>query len=331
MAKKVRIGFIGCGGISHGHYQRLLATKKAQIVALNDPNPDKLKIFYERCPGSEGLPTYEDYRDMLKNEQLDAVLILSPHTVHFEQSTTSLRKGLHVLSEKPMVCTIQHAKALIQTARKAKRVLSLSYQRHYDPQFRYMRDQIAKGVLGKIQFVQAIQSQEWLRATKGTWRQEMVWSGGGQLNDSGSHLIDIVMWVSGLKVAEVFSKNDFFGTEVDINNTLAMKFENGALGSMSVIGNAPTWYEDHSIVGEKGAFYLRQGLGLIQQDATGKPVEVKLPKYTKNPDSNFIDCILGNDVPQAPAECGLRTIEVTEAAWKSAETGAPVKVPKSKI
>ncbi|MDQ1257601.1 MAG: Gfo/Idh/MocA family oxidoreductase [Candidatus Hydrogenedentes bacterium] len=331
MANKVRIGFIGCGGISHGHYHRLLATKKAQIVALNDPSPKKLEIFYERCAGAKGLPVYDDYRDMLKKEALDAVLVMSPHTVHFEQSTAALKKGLHVLTEKPMVCTIEHAKALLKTAAKANRVLSLSYQRHYDPQFRYMHDQIAKGALGEIQFVQAIQSQEWLRATAGTWRQVLADSGGGQLNDSGSHLVDIVMWVTGLKVQEVFAKCDFFGGEVDINNTLSMKFENGALGSMSVIGNAPTWYEDHSIVGSKGAFYLRQGLGLIQQDAVGRPIEVKLPKYTKNPDSNFIDCIHGKDTPQAYGECGLRTIEVTEAAWKSAASGAPVRVPKSKV
>lgn len=330
MAKKIRIGFIGCGGIAVGHFQRLLATNKAVIAALCDPSDEKLNIFYKHCEGARGLPVYKDYRDLLKNEELDGVLIQSPHTVHFEQTTNSLKNGLHVLTEKPMVCTIKHAKALIQTAKESNRVLSLSYQRHYDPQFRYMRDQVAKGALGEIQFVQAIQSQEWLRATAGTWRQTLAESGGGQLNDSGSHLVDIVMWVSGLKVSEVACWNDHFSTEVDINNTLAMKFENGALGSMSVIGNAPAWYEDHSIVGSKGAMYLRQGLGLIHQDAKGKLIPIKLPKYTKNPDSNFIDCILGKDEPQAPPECGLRTIEVTEAAWKSAAAGGkPVKVPKS--
>jgi predicted dehydrogenase len=226
-----------------------------------------------------------------------------------------------------MVCTIRRAKALIKKAKEAKRVLMLSYQRHFDPQFRYMREQIAQGKLGKVQFVQAIQSQEWLRLTRGTWRQQLALSGGGQLNDSGSHLIDIVMWVSGMKVKEVFAEQENFNSEVDINSTLTMKFENGALGSMSVIGNAPSWYEDHTIVGSKGAFYLRQGLGLLQQDANGKPVKVKLPNYKKNPDSNFIDSILGKDVPQTPPECGLRTIEVTEAAWKSAATGKPVRVP----
>jgi predicted dehydrogenase len=331
MAKKLRIGFIAAGGISHGHWVRLHATGKAHVVALNDPSPASLKRFYERCPGSEGLPTYADYRDMLKNEELDGVVVQSPHYVHFEQSYTSLSKGLHVLSEKPLVCTIKDAKALIKKAQEAKRVLMISYQRHFDPMFRYMRDQIAKGVIGEVQYVQAIQGQEWLRAVKGTWRQKLAQSCGGQLNDSGSHLIDIVMWVTGMKVCEVAAYSDNFKTEVDINSTLAMKFENGALGSVSVVGNSPCWHEDHTIVGSKGAFYLRQGgiEELIQEDAFGKRVKIKFPKYGKNPDANFVDSILGKDVPQTPPECGLRTIEVTEAAWKSAAlNGKPVKVPK---
>lgn len=327
MAKNVRIGFIGAGGIAIQHYRRLGAVKQAEVVGLVEPSAAALKRFHEHCPGSEALPVYPDYKALVAEGNLDGVVVLSPHSVHYEQINYCLGKGLHVLSEKPMTSSIRDAKALIKKAEAAQRVLMISYQRHFDPQFRYMRDQIAKGKLGEIQYVQAIQSQEWLRLTKGTWRQSKDLSCGGQLNDSGSHLIDIVMWVTGMKVREVFAIQENFDTEVDINSTLTMRFENGALGSMSIIGNAPTWHEDHSIVGSKGAFYLRQGQGLIQQDAKGKPVAVKLPKYSKDPDSNFIDSILGKDVPQTPPECGLRTIEVTEAAWKSAASGKPVKVP----
>lgn len=327
MPGKLRIGFIGAGGIAVGHYLRLLATKKAQVVALNDPDAKSIRHFHSHCPGSEKLPVYADYRDMLRKETLDGVVILSPHTLHYAQITGSLNRGLHVLSEKPMVCAIRHAKMLIERARAKKRVLMLSYQRHFEPTFRYMRDQIAKGKLGEVQFVQAIQSQEWLRLTRDTWRQDPMLSGGGQLNDSGSHLVDIVMWVTGMKVKEVFARCANFDAAVDINSSLTMRFENGALGSMSVIGNAPAWYEDHSIVGSEGALYLRQGIGLIHLDALGKPVNVRLPKYQKDPDANFVDVILGKDEPQTPPECGLRTIEVTEAAWKSAATGKPVLVP----
>jgi len=327
MAKRLRIGFIGAGGIAVGHYQRLGAVKNAEVVALTEPSAKMYKQFCGHCSGASDLPRYLAYRDMLKEEALDGVVVLSPHTYHFEQITESLNRGLHVLTEKPMVCTIRRAKALIKKAQAKNRLLMISYQRHFEPTFRYMRDVIAKGGLGKIEFVQAIQAQEWLRLTKGTWRQVPELSGGGQLNDSGSHLIDIVMWVTGMKVKEVFAQSEAFKTKVDINSSLAMTFENGALGSMSVIGNAPGWYEDHSIVGSKGALYLRQGLGLIHQDALGKAVKVKLPKYSKDPDANFIDSILGKDVPQTPPECGLRTIEVTEAAWRSAASGKAVRVP----
>lgn len=328
MAKKLRIGFIGTGGMANVHYPRLMATKKAEVTALTDPDPEAFKRFHERNPGTGGLPKYQTYEEMLANEELDGVVILSPHTVHYEQICTCLEKGLHVQTEKPMVCRIEHAKDLIARVKKAQRVLMIGYQRHYQAEFRYMRDQIKSGALGEVQFVQAIQAQEWLRATAKTWRQELKMSGGGQLNDSGSHLIDIVMWVTGLKVAEVFAKSENFKGEVDINTTVAMNFENGALGSMSVIGNAPSWYEDVTIVGAKGAFYLRQGLGLIHVDAVGKPIEVKLPTgFPPDPDADFVDCVLNGTTPQTPPECGLRTIEVTEAAWQSAASGKPVRVP----
>lgn len=320
----LRIGFIGAGGIAVGHYQRLHATRKARVVALTDPSKKSLNAFYKRCPGSENLPVYRDYEKMIAEETLDGVVIQSPHAFHYDQITYCLKKGVHVLTEKPMVCTITHAKTLIKLAKTAKPVLMLSYQRHYDPAFRYMRDQIAKGRLGKITFVQAIQSQEWLRLTTGTWRQKHALSCGGQLNDSGSHLIDIMMWVTGLQVRSVFATSENYGKEVDIDSTLSMQFKNGALGSMAIIGNAPTWHEDHTIVGTKGAFYLREGQPLLQQDALGRQIKIKLPKYNNNPDKNFIDVILGKDTPQTPPECGLRTIELTEAAWRSAKLRKPV-------
>ncbi|MFA7692972.1 MAG: Gfo/Idh/MocA family oxidoreductase [Candidatus Hydrogenedentes bacterium] len=327
MSKVLRIGFIGAGGIAPGHYERLSKTGKAEVTALTDPSDASLSRFYERCPTSVSLPVYGDYRDMIKKEDLDGVLILSPHTVHYAQIRDSLKRGLHVLTEKPMVCTIQHAQKLIQQAKDVDRVLMISYQRHFDPMFRYMRDQIKKGSIGTVEFVQAVLSQEWLRITRNTWRQELESSGGGQLNDSGSHLIDILMWVTGMKIRQVSAVSENFDIEVDVNSSLSLLFENGALGSLSIIGNAPAWHEDHTIIGSKGAFYLRQGIGLVQQNAAGESVNFKLPKYTDNPDNNFINTILGKATAETPPECGLNVIELTEAAWKSAAAGGkPVRL-----
>jgi predicted dehydrogenase len=325
MPKKLNIGFIGTGGISHRHYRQTMATKHGRVAALTEPDDGALRNFYKAYPEARELPVYRDYKEMLAREPLDGVVILSPHVYHYEQITTCLEKGLHVLTEKPMVNSIKHAHAIIAKAKAANRVLMIAYQRHYEPTFRYMRDVIARGKLGTIQYVQAIQAQEWLRLTRGTWRQDKELSGGGQLNDSGSHLIDIIMWVTGLKIKEVYARSDNFEAPVDINTTLTMLFDNGALGSMSIIGNAPAWREDHSIVGTGGALYLRDTT-LEHIDAKGKPVKIRLPKYVKNPNANFVDAILGKDEPQTPPICGLRTIEVTEAAWKSAARGKAVDV-----
>ncbi len=326
MSKKIRIGFIGAGGIATVHFQRTRSIKEAEVVALVEPSKNSLDNFYSRCPEAKGLLVYENYREMIKNECLDAVYVLSPHAYHFEQIMYSLDAGLHVLTEKPMVCSITHAKKVIEKSKKVGKILMISYQRHFEPPFRYMREKIQKGDIGEVQFIQALLSQEWLRLTRNTWRQVPELSCGGQLNDSGSHFIDIMMWMTGLKVKEVFAKIEFFDAEVDINSALTLVFENGALGNLSVVGNAPGWYEDHTIVGSKGALFLRQGLGVLHQREDGKYLKVKLPKVKSNPNLNFIRSIMGKETPEVPPECGLRVIEVTESAWKSARLGKPVRV-----
>ncbi|HOV32311.1 MAG TPA: Gfo/Idh/MocA family oxidoreductase [Candidatus Hydrogenedens sp.] len=327
MARKIRVGFIGAGGIAVLHYQRFLLIKQAEFAALTEPSTASLEQFYKQCPGSIRLPVYSDYKDMIKKEDLDAVIVLSPHTLHYEQIMYSLNSNLHVLTEKPMVCSIAEAKRVISKAKEVNKILMISYQRHFESVFRYMREQIQKGVIGEVQYVQALLSQEWLRLTHNTWRQNPKLSGGGQLNDSGSHIVDIMMWITGLKIREVFARIEKFDVKVDVNSALTLKFEHGALGNLSVIGNAPAWHEDHTIVGSKGALMLRQGLGLLQQDKSGNPIKVKLPKVKSNPDLNFVMSILGREQPEVPPECGLRTIEVTESAWKSAKLGKPVRVP----
>jgi len=326
MAETLQVGLIGAGAMALTHYDQLLATRKVRIAALTDPSKRALSLFRKERPDTESTPDYADYREMVKQEQLDAAVIVSPHAFHYEQASHCLGQGLHVLCEKPMTGTVREAKLLIRKAAGKERVLMVSYQRHYQPIFRYMRERIASGSIGPIQYVQATQAQEWLRLTKGSWRQRKDTAVGGQMYDSGNHLIDIVLWVTGLKAKTVFARLDTLKTEVDINSALSITFQNGALGSLAIIGNAPTWQEDITIVGSKGAFYVRHGQGLVHLDAQGKPVPLKLPDYLDTPSSNFIHCILGKDEPQAPPESGLRAIEVSEAALKSAASGAPAAV-----
>ena len=325
MADKIRIGMIGCGGIAHGHVRRLLEVPEAEIVALNDISQDSIARMHDAIPETRGLPVFDDYREMLDKVEMDAVEIATPHTLHFQQAMDSIDRGLHILLEKPMVCQVAHAEELIAHAKEKDRIIVLSYQRHYQPQFRYMKKVIDEGQIGQVTFVSALQCQGWKTGTAGKWRQDPALSGGGQLNDSGSHLIDIILWTTGLAVSEVHGYIDNCGTPVDINSALSLKFGNGAQGTVSVVGDAPCFYEDFTIWGENGMLFYRNGQ-LSHCGPDGKIFQPEDMPEGGNPDKNLIDAILGRDVVWSPPICGRRVIELTEAAWKSAQLGKPVQV-----
>jgi len=324
MAEKVRIGLIGCGGIANAHVRNLAGVPEAEIAALNDVSDASLERMYERHPHTRGLPVYKEYQELLTDPNVDAVQIHSPHTLHFQQAMDALAAGKHVLLEKPMVTRAADAHTLIDAWQRSGRVMMISYQRHFQKEFRYARQVIQSGGLGEIQYVQAFQGQEWLRATRGSWRQTQELSGGGQINDSGSHLIDIILWVTGLRVREVSAFQEFFDTPVDINTAASIRFQNGALGTLSVIGNAPRWWEDITFYGSEGALYIRQGQPLVHQDAKGQPVDTTDLGESSNPDRNWIDAILGRGEVEVPPQCGLAVIELTEAAWESAKQNGAV-------
>lgn len=326
MTDKVRIGFIGAGGIARAHVKRLMEIPEAEIVALAEPSEAAVQRMMEEYPHTASAAVFADYHDMLAQVEMDAVEIHTPHTQHFEQGMDVLKAGKHLLMEKPLVCTTPHAHTLIAQAQQSGVILMLSYQRHLQGPYIYIREQIQKGVIGDVQYIAALQSQGWLRGTRGTWRQQKALSGGGQINDSGSHLIDILLWTTGLTAEQVFAYQRNYQTEVDIDSAVSIRFTNGAQGTISIIGDSPMWWEEFTVWGSQGAILYRNGQILQRAYGETQMTEVTDLPASSTPDHNFIDAILGRDIVRVPPECGLRTIELTEAAWKSAELGRPVNV-----
>ena len=326
MDGKIRVGIIGVGGISYGHIRSFLDSPDAEVAALVDNDPQRLSTALEKVPELKGVPTYSDYRDMLKVGGLDAVEINTPHTLHYDQIMDSLSCGLHVLTEKPMVCSTAHAKSLMGKSLEKSRVVMIAYQRHFQSQYRYIRQMVMDGALGEITFISALQCQRWKSGTAGKWRQVPELSGGGQLNDSGSHLVDIILWTSGLTAESVYALIDNRGTPVDIDSAVAIKFTNGAQGTISVVADTSCgFYEDFTIWGTKGTIFYRNGK-IFYCNEKGEMSEPRELPDGGNVDQGFCDLVLGRSKNWVPAECGLRVIELTEAAWKSGDCGQPVPV-----
>lgn len=321
------MGFIGCGGNASSHIGRVLGFPEVEVAALADVSGEAIDRVRDRHDQLAETPAFGDYRELLAGAELDAVEISTPHTLHYEQIMASLDRGLHVLTEKPMVCRVDHAHDVIAASERAGRLLMVSYQRHLAAEFRFVRNQVRCGEIGEIQFVSALQDQGWYRGSRGTWRQQLALSGGGQLNDSGSHLLDIVLWMTGLEAAEVHAFMENFESEVDINSAMNVRFANGALGNIAIVGNSPASgiWEDITIWGTRAAVMMRNGR-ITWRQAGAEPCEPANLPGGSTPDRNFVDAILGRDEVQVPPECGLRVIELTEAAWESARTGRPAAV-----
>ena len=164
--KKIKIGIIGAGGIARGHAKRLRQDPQVKIAALAEPSDESLERFAQYVFPEEKLPTvYPDHKSMLGGKELDAVLIASPHTLHYEQIIDCLDAGLHVLAEKPLVCSTDETKKVIRKAKTARRHVVVAYQRRFNPRFRYMRRLIRSEEFGRIFFVASFLSQGWLYLT----------------------------------------------------------------------------------------------------------------------------------------------------------------------
>jgi len=321
---KVRIGLIGAGGMARAHMRRLAGIPEAQVVAITEPSAAAIEQMMTEYPEAREARVFIDYLEMLDSVPLDAVMIITPHTQHHRQILDCLASGKHVLTEKPMVCRLTHAREVL--AAQGDRVLEIAYQRHFEPPYIYIREMIRSGALGDLTFIAALQGQNWLNGTRGSWRLDPDLSGGGQLNDSGSHLIDILLWTTGLAAEEVYASINRYDVPVDIDSALTIRFTNGARGTISVVGNSPMWWEEFTVWGTKGALLYRNGA--ITQWRFGNEQMIAPDAWPagSTPDRNFVDVILGRDTNRVPAECGLRVIELTEAAWRAAEWGRPVRV-----
>jgi predicted dehydrogenase len=312
---KIRIGMIGTGGISQVHGRQLLELEDVEIVALSDTSIENREKFAAKFE-LEAVKHFTDYKVMLDETELDAVVICSPHTLHFQQATDALNNGLHVLIEKPMTCSSEEAELLIATAEKAGKVMQVSYQRHFQPEFLFIRDAIASGEIGKLTSITASLYQEWKQFTTGLWRQVPELSGGGMLMDSGSHIIDVLLWTTGLTPAEVKTNLHMQGAPVEIDSFTSIRFEEGAVAGLSIIGFAPCWHETYVFCGEDGGIFYDNGKITIQRFGEN-PVVPELPKSTTNQDKSFIDAILGRHEVKVPGTFALKVVKLTEMIYQA--------------
>ncbi len=334
--KKIRLGVIGCGGFVQNHLRVLTeSVPEFQIVALCDIVREHAEHHRKKFCPRRRVPIYLDHRDMLKTEKLDAVLVSTPHTLHFRHAYDALAAGCHVQVEKPMVTDSTEARKLVRKAKRMGKHLAVAVQGMYTDTFAYAKQLLAEGndgLLGRLQMVTGVMAQDWMNATVGKWRQDPKLSGGGQLYDSTSHVLSAMMFMVDEPVVEVACLTDNMGCDVDINAVGCMRFASGAMATITSGGNSKCWKSHLTVQGEKGRMEISPHGGNFLIERTGHKRDLKktpkgfdIPSTT--PIRNFADVIRGKEVePRCGGRVGILLADLMDALYKSAETGKVVKV-----
>lgn len=305
------------------HVPRFQADGNIHLVGVADPAEDQAQLLMEKW-GSE-VPLFNDYKKMIRETGPDAIAISSPHSMHFEQASYSLRNGLHVLIEKPLTTTSSHARSLIRSAEKQKRLLVVSYQRHFLAPYTYARELVQKGDLGEIRGIVSYVTQGWSNI-KG-WRLVPELSGGGMFMDTGSHLVAATLWITGLQPAEVSAFLDNTDKDVDINTVVSIRFKNGAVGTLNTFGNASRHDERIAIHGSKGClvFHLHQW-GIKSVLLNDEPIKIPHRIRESSPDAEFFKWIRTGCKGYESPNFALQVSRLTESVYESVKQKKPVKV-----
>lgn len=270
----IRLAIIGTGGMAGMHARSFKKESGLEIVACCDIVKKVAAAYAEKYD----IPVvYADYRELLDKEDLDAVSVPASDIAHCEVSVAALRKGLHVLCEKPLATSVAEAKRMVNAAKKAKKTNMINFTYREMPALERARDIIGEGTLGRIMHVEASYLQCWLaNDIWGDWRETpaFLWRmskkhRGGTLADIGCHVLDLVRYAVGdfrrvsckMKCFDKgVRKNTWKGYKLDADDSFlaTVEFDSGAIGVI----HSTRWATGHSnslrlrVFGDKGSLTL---------------------------------------------------------------------------
>jgi len=325
----IAVGVIGCGFIGRSLGETFVEDDRSTVAAIaeiDSTTRNRVGESLEVKPDAR----FEDYEELLASVDLDAVLIATPHTLHFDQITAAMDRGIDVLCEKPLTTDLEQARELTERAESGDTVLMVGYQRHINPAYERARTRW-RGDL-QPEFVTAEITQDWISKFETAWRTDPELSGGGYLYDTGSHILDAICWTTGLDPAWVDAEMTFADDDrrVDVRALLTIGFESGATASVSVYGDAPAVREHIHVWDDEGAVYLEgreweeRSYSEVEQDST--TVDPYIRSGTEDKATAFLDTVVnGREIP-ATARDALVVTAISEAAYESARTGERVAV-----
>lgn len=190
----LRIGFIGCGGIANQkHFPGMAQQEGVDLVAFCDLVAQRAKEGAKKY-GTPDAKVYTDYRELLADDSIDAVHVLTPNVSHAEITVAALDAGKHVLCEKPMAISSTEAQMMLDARDRSGKLLTIGYQYRHFPNHATAKKVVDEGWLGEIYYAEASYIRRRGVPTWGVFTDKSK-QGGGALIDIGTHALDLTLWL----------------------------------------------------------------------------------------------------------------------------------------
>ena len=358
MDRIVKIGIIGCGGIANGkHMPSLKKIKNVQMVAFCDIIEERAVKAAEEY-GVEGAKVYTDYKELLKDRDIEVVHVCTPNRSHAFISIDAMEAGKHVMCEKPMAKTYKAAKEMLDASERTGMKLTIGYQSRWRADSLYLKKMCEDGELGEIYYGKAIALRRRAVPTWGVFLNEYE-QGGGPLIDIGTHALDLTLWMMDnykpkMVVGTTFEK---LKNQKDCGNAWGdwdpKKFtvEDAAFGFIVMENGATIMLESSwalnirnpkeaitMICGTEGGADMFDGLNInfikngrqciLKPDLTAGGVAFYDGDGDEDPSvleaRAWLDAVVNDHEPRTKACQALVVTQILEAIYESAKTGKPV-------
>jgi predicted dehydrogenase len=348
---KARIGIVGTGWwATQFHIPGLLSYEDAEVVALADPNEERLRAAAQAF-GIER--THRDHRELLEAGGVDGVVVATQHAYHYEAARDALDAGVHVMVEKPMVLRAADAWDLVERAERGGLHLTVGYTYHYTRHAARAKQAFERGELGELVAVSGLFAsivESYYRGRPEEYREMFDFpltgpspetysnpalAGGGQGQTQVTHAMGMVFWLTGARATEVSAYMESRDAAVDLADAISYRLDSGAVGTMASTGTlrpGQPQQQEFRYYGTEG-FLLQElvhgKLSIHRNDGTSEVLEDLADDELYDAHSTgraLVDLILGRGENRAPGEAAARTVEFLEAAYRSAGERRPVHV-----
>jgi predicted dehydrogenase len=323
----LKAAIYGMGRWGNRLVESVQGSEKIRFVKGISREPEKHKEFSQRT----GIKVVSSFGRVLKDPEIGAVVLATPHSLHVKQIAQAAKAGKAVFCEKPLTLTRKTAEKAVEACRAAGVTLGIGLNRRHAPSFVEMMRRIRAGEIGDVLHVEAAHSGPTGHSLQpGNWRSTRAEAPAGGMTARGIHTLDAMIQIAGLVTSVyAFSDNRKLPAGVDMDDTTSMllRFAGGATGSLSTLFTTAELYRVH-VFGSKGWLELRGDTDLTFRGLQGSPEKIALAAADKERAEleAFADAVAAKKGFVVPPEEAINGIAVLEAIEPSARKGKPIKI-----